>query len=83
MFDDRFKTPRQFGSTYQPADEEWATIEECSNQDSISIKNASETFKKHLLKQFKYLMARQIWHSEGYTEVSNQDDPVIKIALAK
>jgi carboxyl-terminal processing protease len=83
MFAERFKTPRQFGSTYQPADEEWAVIEECANQDSVSINNGSEAFKKHLFKQFKYLMARQIWRSEGYTEVSNLDDPVIKIALGK
>ena len=37
--------------------------------------------KVDVLQRFQILLARQIWRTEGYYEVSNENDPMIKKAL--
>ena len=39
----------------------------------------TKTFVKQ---QMENLLARQIWRSEGFYELSNADDPMIKKAVA-
>jgi carboxyl-terminal processing protease len=37
--------------------------------------------KTDFLERFKSLMSRQIWRNEGYYEVNNLSDPMVKAAM--
>ena len=50
-------------------------------QDSIDVTKLQPTAKTFVLNQMENLLARQIWRTEGYYELSNVSDPVIKKAL--
>lgn len=50
--------------------------------DSISLNNFSQMEAQQLSQRMQILMARQIWRTEGYYEVSNQYDPAVQKAIS-
>jgi carboxyl-terminal processing protease len=51
-------------------------------KDTINIRNIPAKDKEILSHRLKALLARQIWRTEGYYEVSNTFDPVVSKALS-
>jgi len=47
----------------------------------VDISKIPVSAKTDLLQKFQAMLARQIWRTEGYYEVSNETDPMIKKAL--
>jgi len=76
-----YKDPASFSKTYQPGDEMVRDLVEFAKKDSITMTMPEGHSKENLENRLKTLMARQIWRTEGYFEVVNERDPVLKKAL--
>ncbi|CAN5228355.1 S41 family peptidase [soil metagenome] len=79
----RYRSPADFQKNYIVNDDTWNSFRNYASQDSADIKFVTAKQKEDISKQIKYLTARQIWHNEGYFQVSNADDPVIHKALSQ
>lgn len=78
-----FSSPQDFEKKYQADGNTWKQFVAYAATDSVSIGTVPVKSQQFLLKHIKALLARQIWRTEGYYIVMNQDDPVIKAALAQ
>lgn len=77
----QFKNPADFISGFHDDDKLWAGLAAYSRRDTIDIRSISSNDKAVLQHRIKALMARQIWQTEGYYEVSNAYDPVVNKAM--
>jgi len=77
----QFKNPQDYIQHFTQTGEIMNNLVNYAAKDSISIQSLSPRDQDELAKRIKVWMARQIWRMEGYYEVSNADDPVIKKAL--
>jgi carboxyl-terminal processing protease len=59
----------------------WNSLVTAALKDSIDLNKVSEADKNYLKKRIKAQLARYRWRTEGYYEVLNSSDPVIKKAL--
>ena len=80
-FFQNFKSPAEFISGYHDEDRLWNSLVTFAARDTINLRNIPARDKTVLQHRIKALMARQIWRTEGYYEVSNAYDPVIEKAL--
>ncbi|MBX3256174.1 MAG: S41 family peptidase [Chitinophagaceae bacterium] len=76
-----FSNPSDFEKGFDIDNNVWSAFESFAAGDSISIKNISAADKKFLIQRLKSLFARQQWRNEGFYEVNNVNDPIIKKAL--
>jgi carboxyl-terminal processing protease len=76
-----YKTPKELYTQFKPGETEWNELVGFAKKDTIDITSVSASSKAELLKLFPVMLARQVWRTEGYFEVSNENDPVIKKAL--
>jgi len=76
-----YKTPAEFVNGFHDENNLWSNIVRYAAKDSINISNSSARDKDLLLFRIKALLARLIWRSDGYFEVSNDHDIVIRKAL--
>ncbi len=77
----KYKTPEAFNANFHDEEKVWNSLVSYAAKDTITIKNISPQDKQILLLRVKALLARQIWRLEGYYEVMNNNDIVIKKAL--
>jgi carboxyl-terminal processing protease len=77
----QYKSPEQLHMQFHMGETEWNELENFAMRDSIDLKNANPTAKSFVLQQMENLLARQIWRSEGFYELSNADDAMIKKAM--
>lgn len=75
------KTPADLYKQFKAGENEWQQLTDFAKKDSIDLSKVSAQTKAEMLKKLPAQLARQIWRSEGYFEVSNQTDPMIKKAL--
>ena len=59
----------------------WKALTAYAARDTIDLNTVAPKEKELLQRRIKALMARQIWRTEGYYEVSNRFDPVVTKAL--
>jgi len=76
-----FKTPAEFVAGYHGDDQLWNSLVAYAAKDTINLNSIPARDKEVLQHRLKALMARQIWRTEGYYQVSNAYDPVISKAL--
>ncbi|HVU56354.1 MAG TPA: S41 family peptidase [Puia sp.] len=76
-----FKTPSDFVSGFHGDDQLWNSLMTYAAKDTIDLHNVPVRDKEILQHRIKALMARQIWRTEGYYQVSNAYDPVVNKAL--
>ncbi|HEY4207305.1 MAG TPA: S41 family peptidase [Puia sp.] len=76
-----FKTPADYVAGYHGEDRLWSSLLNYAAKDSIDLHNLSAKDKEILQHRLKALMARQIWRTEGYYEVSNAYDSAVNKAL--
>jgi carboxyl-terminal processing protease len=74
-------TPSQLVNTFNPGEKEWQQLQQFALTDSVSLAGLPVKEKTDILKRMQYLMARQLWRNEGYFEVANLQDPVVRKAL--
>jgi len=76
-----FKSPADFITGYHDEDRLWNALVTFADKDTVNLRNIPARDKTVLQHRIKALMARQIWRTEGYYEVSNAYDPVVEKAL--
>jgi carboxyl-terminal processing protease len=77
----QFKTPAEFSSGFQQTEKVWDGLVDYAARDNIDIRNIPPKDKQVVLDRIKALIARMIWRTEGYFEISNQYDQVMKKAM--
>lgn len=76
-----YKTPADFYNNFHPGENEWQQLSLFAQKDTIDMSTITGNNKAQVLQRFQILLARQIWRTEGYYEVSNENDAMIKKAL--
>jgi carboxyl-terminal processing protease len=76
-----YKTPADFIAGFHDEDGLWKGLASYAAKDTVSLASIPAKEKDVLKHRLKALMARQIWRTEGYFEVSNAYDPVVGKAL--
>lgn len=75
------KSAEQLKMQYNPGEKDWQQVVSFAKRDSINLDTVSAKAKEDVLKKLPAFLARQIWRTEGYFEVTNPSDPMIKKAL--
>lgn len=76
-----YKTPELLYKKFTPGEAEWQQLVAFAAKDSIRLTGASVKDKNYLLHHVQLMMARQIWHTQGYYEVQNKTDKTVLKAL--
>ncbi len=76
-----FTTPSGFIAGFHDDDKVWNALIAFAAKDTIELRSIPFRDKGVLQHRIKALLARQIWRTEGYYEVSNAYDPVVAKAL--
>jgi carboxyl-terminal processing protease len=77
----QYKSPEQLYNQFHFSDYDWQQFVNYAKQDSVNITKLPATAKSFVINLMENLLARQIWRTEGYFELSNEKDPMIKKAL--
>jgi carboxyl-terminal processing protease len=80
-FFDQFKNPADFARRYTDTRTAWNSLLQYAAKSSVTLQNIPERDIKEMEQRIKTLLARQIWRTEGYYEVSNTDDAAIRRAM--
>lgn len=76
-----YKTPGDFEKNYSVSGTTLKDFKNYASKDSIDFSLDSPKQRTQLEDQIKELTARQIWRTQGFYEVSNQNDPAVQKAL--
>lgn len=71
-----------FEKQFKPAENEWQALGSYVAKDSISLNGIDVKSKTDLLLRMKALLARQLFRSEGYYQVLNNEDAIVKKAIS-
>jgi carboxyl-terminal processing protease len=77
----QYKNATDFAAGFHDEDKLWKSLSDYAAKDTINLKTIPEKDKKLLLLRTKAILGRQAWRLEGYFEVTNSFDPVIKKAM--
>jgi carboxyl-terminal processing protease len=78
-----FKQPKDLVKGFQPSKPELDALRNFAQvTDSIPLNSFNQMEAQQLSQRMQILMARQIWRTEGYYEVSNQFDPAVQKAIS-
>ena len=75
------KTPQQLRLQYPENRFSWSDLAQFAARDSIAINTVSPAAKEEVLQKMPAYLARQIFRTEGYYEMVNSDDAMIRKAL--
>lgn len=76
-----YKSAIDFATNFKQEDVVWLELVSFAEKDSINLSNITASDKKNAQRRIKALLARQPWRNEGFYEVLNLLDPVVKKAL--
>jgi carboxyl-terminal processing protease len=76
-----YKGPAEFAAGYHDEDRLWKALVVYSAHDKIDLSAIPPKEKDVLQHRLKALLARQIWRTEGYYEITNTFDPAVAKAL--
>jgi len=77
----QFKSPDELYKQFHFSEADWQQFVNFAKNDSTDISKLPASAKIFVLTQMQNLLARQMWRTEGYFELSNENDPMIKKAL--
>ncbi len=77
----QYKSATDFNAGFHDDEKLWNSLANYTARDTINIRAIPPKDKMLLQHHIKALLARQIWRTEGYFEVSNAYDPVVGKAL--
>ncbi len=78
----KISTTVQLEQEFKPGEAEWTALKAIASQrDAINLAEVTPTEKTEILHRMQALMARQIFRTEGYYEVTNETDSTVKKAL--
>ena len=76
-----FSGPSDFVAKFHDDEQLWNSLVAYAAKDTIDIRNISPKDKLVLQHRIRAFLARQIWRTEGFYEVSNAYDPAVAKAL--
>ncbi len=76
-----FSGPAAFVAGFHDDEKVWNALVAYAAKDTIDLRSTTAKDKEALKHRIKALLARQIWRTEGYYEVSNAFDPAVAKAL--
>ncbi len=76
-----FKGPADFITGFHDDEQLWNGLATYAARDTIDIRKIPARDKEVLQHRIRALLARQIWRTQGYYEVSNAYDPAVNKAL--
>lgn len=77
----KYSSPEEFIRNFKDDNEMWRQLVEYSLKDTVNLNTVPESDRISLEKRLKANLARFRWRSEGYYEVLNTEDPVVKKAI--
>ena len=77
----QYRSPADFVSSFQVTDDAWKFFEGMALSDTIDLGSINEKERSYINRLLKASIARQLWRTEGYYEVSNTDDNAVNEAL--
>jgi carboxyl-terminal processing protease len=77
----RFKNPTEFAQGFHDEEKMWSSLIQYAAKDTINIRTVPAKDKSILENRIKALLARLIWRTEGYFEVNNERDIVVRKAV--
>lgn len=80
-FFDGIPNATALATRFMPGEKEWAGLSGYARKDSVDLAGVTAKGKQEVLKRIQVMMARQIWRTEGYFEVSNLRDETVQKAL--
>lgn len=80
-FFDQFKSPADFAKRFTQTGPAWNSLLAYAAKNSVVLQNIPERDKLEIQKRIKTWLAKQIWRTEGYYEVSNAGDAGVLKAL--
>jgi carboxyl-terminal processing protease len=76
-----YKTAALFTSNFQFSETDWNYFTQLAAKDSIPVNRVSEKEKAFIIRTLKASIARQLFRTEGYYEVTNADDKAVMKAM--
>ncbi len=76
-----FKDPAAFAAGFHDDEKLWNALTTYARKDTVNLSSVPAREKEVLQRRLRALLARQIWRTEGYYEISNAFDPVVNKAL--
>lgn len=77
----QFKDPADFAKRFTRTEEALNALMRYTARDSVNLHAIDTRDRAEVEQRIKVWIARQIWRTEGYFEVNNLYDPVVKKAL--
>ncbi len=74
-------SPVAFSKQFVAGEKDWQSLAAYAKKDTIDISTVSARAKADFLNKFTAYVAREKWQTEGFFEVSNQNDSMVKKAL--
>ena len=78
---DKYSSASEYTAKYNNMEDVWSSLIKYAAKDTIDLRALSAFDKDFLQKRIKAQLARYKWRTEGYYEVMNSFDPVIKKAM--
>ncbi|MES2332189.1 MAG: S41 family peptidase [Bacteroidota bacterium] len=75
------KSANELASKFIPGEKEWNGLVYYAKKDTIDLSAITAKGKSDALKRMQTLMARQIWRTGGFFEVSNRNDVTVQKAI--
>ncbi len=75
-----YTSPSDFAQHFAP-DDAWNQLVSFARKDTVNLAGIPEADRADIQRRLKAYLARFIWRTEGFYEVLNQDDPVVRKAL--
>ncbi|WEK35284.1 MAG: S41 family peptidase [Candidatus Pseudobacter hemicellulosilyticus] len=77
----QFKTPQALAQGFNKVDEAWEELLNYAQKDAVNLGTIPEKDKVEVKKRIRTWMGRQIWRMEGYYEINNLFDELVKKGL--
>ncbi len=77
----QYKNATDFASGFHDDNRLWSSLVDYAAKDTVNLKTIPQKDKQLLMLRIRAMLGRQAWRLEGYFEVANTFDPLIKKAL--
>ena len=79
---EKYKTPGDFTANYKHSEDAWKKLVEFAAKDTINLSKIPEKDKQEIQDRLKAYLARFRWRTQGFYQVANSNDKMVKAALA-
>ena len=77
----QYKSPADFAARYKSTEDAWQQLVAYAQKDSINLQKVPESDRRNIEERIKAYLARLKWRTQGFYEVYNSYDPVVKKAV--